>query len=64
MEKDKFEYETPALEPMTEKVTAVQGATGVDPDPEHPGIDCRRYEKQGGPVPFFAEPRRFFLMGK
>ena len=39
MEKDKFEYETPALEPMTEKVTAVQGATGVAPDPEHPGID-------------------------
>lgn len=34
MEKDKFEYEIPALEPMTEKVTAVQGATGVDPDPD------------------------------
>ena len=34
MEKDKFEYEIPALEPMTEKGTAVQGATGVDPDPD------------------------------
>lgn len=32
MEKDKFEYEPPALEPMTEKVTAIQGAS-ADPDP-------------------------------
>lgn len=39
MEKDKFEYETPALEPMTEILTAVRGddpISGVDPD--HPGI--------------------------
>ena len=33
MEKDKFEYETPALEPMTEILTAVRGGpSGVDPD--------------------------------
>ena len=40
MEKDKFEYETPALEPMTEILTAVRGdITGVDVDPDHPGFD-------------------------
>ena len=32
MEKDKFEYEAPALEPMTEKVTAIQG-TSADANP-------------------------------
>ena len=38
MEQDKFEYETRALEPMPEILTAVRGdITGVDPD--HPGID-------------------------
>ena len=46
MEKDKFEYEIPALEPMTEKVTAVQGATGVDPDPD-PGEIVYRADMTG-----------------